>query len=106
MFTWFEKDIQIDRQPNGLILSIRGTFHEERVTISIDIEHIVQPGLFKIVLYNKASESGRHTQDFLQSKHLLRLQKLLDKTPKTWDLFRPWAVQLNPSLEIFLSSIP
>ncbi len=106
MFTWYEKDIQINGQPEGLIISIRGEFHEERVSISIDVEHISKPGLFKIPLYDKAGEGGRHTQDFLQSRHLLRLQKLLDKAPKTWDLFRPWAAHLNPSLETFLSSIP
>ncbi len=103
---WYENELKVANQPLDVILSVRGHYDQSRVSINIEIERLTSNEVCVITLFSKAAEAGRHVKDSLRASYLFRLQKLLDKTPKTWDLFRPWAVQLNPSLEIFLSSIP
>jgi hypothetical protein len=106
MYTWYEKEIQLLGQPDGLLLSVRGSFDQNRVKIVVEVEHMEKDSKFSVVLYDKAGEAGRHTEDSLQARYLFRLQKCVDSVPKTYAVFRPWAVRANPGLEWFLPFVP
>lgn len=102
MFIWYETPIEIESCPKDIIITIKGGYQENRVSIFVQIEHMHKPDIHTILLFDKAGEAGRHIEDYLRDKHLMRLQKLVDGLPKTWTYFRSWAVHKAPELEPFL----
>lgn len=106
MFIWYEAPIEVESCPKDVILTIKGGYQENRVSIFVQIEHMQKPDVHTISLFDKAGEAGRHIEDYLRDKHLTRLQKLVDGLPKTWTYFRSWAVHKSPELDSFLPSCP
>lgn len=102
MFTWYEAPIYVECAPKDIILTIKGGYQENRVSIFVQIEHMKMSNVYSISLFDKAGEAGRHIEDYLRDKHLTRLQKLVDGLPKTWTYFRSWAVHKAPELDSFL----
>lgn len=102
MFIWYEAPISIENCPKDVIITIKGGYQENRVSVFVQIEHMQRSDVYSISLFDKAGDAGRHIEDHLRDKYLTRLQKLVDGLPKTWPYFRSWAVHKEPQLDAFL----